>query len=228
MKKSIEVKAQSVDLAIEDGLSQLNTTKDRVDVEVLSEGGLFSKAQVRLTLKPTAAEVVEDFCNNLLEKMHIKAQAIVTEEDSVIKIDIMGDEASHAIGYRGETLDSIQYLALTVLNQGHQFKKVVVNTGCYREKREQTLISLANRLADKAYRTGKKVVLEPMNPFERRIIHTAIQDSAKATTASEGEEPLRHVVIIPKSGGTPKNNDVAKKKRTGMPKFKSFGYKRGF
>ena len=171
MKKSIEVKAQSVELAIEDGLNQLNTTKDRVDVEVLSEGGLFSKAQVRLTLKPTAAEVVEDFCNNLLEKMHIKAQAIVTEEDSVIKIDIMGDEASHAIGYRGETLDAIQYLALTVLNQGHQFKKVVVNTGCYREKREQTLISLANRLADKAYRTGKKVVLEPMNPFERHHSH---------------------------------------------------------
>ena len=116
-----------------------------------------------------------------------------------------------------------------MLNQGKQFKKVVVNTGNYREKRELTLITLANRLAEKAYRTGKKVALEPMNPFERRIIHSALQDSAKATTTSEGEEPNRHVVIIPKGArvqqSKPSGSDFKKK---GAPKFKSFGYKRGF
>ena len=182
-----------------------------------------------MTTKSTPVELTEKFVEELLKKMNIKAEPIVTEVDGVIYVDIEGDDASLAIGYRGETLDAIQYLTLTVLNQNKQFKKVVVNTGNYREKRELTLITLANRLAEKAYRTGKKVSLEPMNPFERRIIHSALQDSAKATTTSEGEEPNRHIVIIPKNVRTQSSNgNSGDFKKKGMPKFKSFGYKRGF
>ncbi len=182
-----------------------------------------------MTTKSTPVELADKFVSELLQKMNIKAEAIVTEVDGVIYVDVEGEDASHVIGYRGETLDAIQYLTLTVLNQGKQFKKVVVNTGNYREKRELTLITLANRLAEKAYRTGRKVALEPMNPFERRIIHSALQDSAKATTTSEGEDPNRHVVIIPKNVRVQQSQTGGSDfKKKGAPKFKSFGYKRGF
>jgi len=233
MNKTIEVKAQSVELAIEEGLRQLNATRDRVKVEVLNNGGLFQKASVSMTLIPTPVERAENFVNGILNKMGIKAEAIAHEKDDVIYVDIVGEGSGAVIGYRGEGLDAIQYLTLTVINEeSKSFKKVIVNAENYREKREQTLISLAYRLADKAYRTGKKVALEPMNPFERRIIHSALQDSYKATTASEGEEPNRHVVIVPKPGGVRSNQQAPlskqPNKRQGPPKFKSFGYKKGF
>lgn len=199
MKKTIETKASSVELAVEQALEELGTTLDRVEVEVLSKGGIFSKAQVRVSIIESLAEKTEQFINGILERMGLSSRARVEEADNVLNIDIEGEDSGVAIGYRGEALDAIQYLALTFINQEKsEFKKVVVDSENYREKRRETLTSLAYRLAEKAHRSCRKVTLEPMNPFERRIIHSALADSELAETTSEGEEPNRYVVIIPK------------------------------
>lgn len=200
MNKSVEIKAATTELAIERGLLALETSLENVEVEILSKGGLFQKAQVRLTMIEKPTDTAKTFVDEMLKKMNVSAEAIVKESDECVYIDIVGNDSGAIIGYRGETLDAIQYLTLTVVNNGEKgkFKKVVVNAENYREKREETLIALANRLANKAQKQCRKIVLEPMNPFERRIIHSSLQDSEIAETKSEGEEPNRHIVIIPK------------------------------
>ena len=181
MEKSIETQASSVDLAVEKALVELGVSKDKVDVEVISKGGLFSKAKVRVTVKDSIADKMAEFFNGTLY------------------ITIAGDDSGVAIGYRGEALDAFQYLALTFLNeQKCDFKKVVVDCENYREKRKETLSALALKIAQKAVRLQRKIALEPMNPFERRIIHSALADSDVADTESEGEEPNRYIVIVPK------------------------------
>jgi spoIIIJ-associated protein len=168
-------------------------------VEVLHKGGLFSKAQVRVSIIETIFTKVEDFVNGLLEKMQLVSRATVTDQDGTLNIEITGEDSGTAIGYRGEALDAIQYLVLTYLNQEKSdIKKVVVDSENYREKRRETLTALALRLAEKAHRTCRKIELEPMNPFERRVIHSALVDSELADTVSEGEDVSRHIVIIPK------------------------------
>jgi spoIIIJ-associated protein len=199
MNKFIEVKASTVDLAIANALEQLGVDRDRVQVEVLAKGGLFSRAQVRVTVVETILTKVEDFVNGILERMQLVSKATVTSENGTLNIEITGEDSGTAIGYRGESLDAIQYLVLTFLNQEKSdIKKVVVDSENYREKRRETLTALALRLAEKAQRTCRKIELEPMNPFERRVIHSALADSEIADTVSEGEDINRHVVIIPK------------------------------
>lgn len=199
MEKSIETQASSVDIAIEKALVELGASRDQVDVEVLSKGGLFSKAKVKVTLKDTIADKMAEFINGTLERMGLTSRATVEEKDNTLYITIQGDDSGVAIGYRGEALDAFQYLALTFLNEHKcEFKKVVVDCENYREKRRETLTALAEKLAQKAVRLCRKIALEPMNPFERRIIHSALADSEIADTESEGEEPQRYVVIIPK------------------------------
>lgn len=199
MEKSIETQASSVDIAIEKALVELGASRDQVDVEVLSKGGLFSKAKVKVTLKDTIADKMAEFINGTLERMGLSSRATVEEKDNTLYITIAGDDSGVAIGYRGEALDAFQYLALTFLNEHKcEFKKVVVDCENYREKRRETLTALAEKLAQKAVRLCRKIALEPMNPFERRIIHSALADSEIADTESEGEEPQRYVVIIPK------------------------------
>ena len=128
-----------------------------------------------------------------------KLVATVEDKNGTLYITISGDDSGVAIGYRGEALDAFQYLALTFLNeQKCDFKKVVVDCENYREKRRETLTALALKLAQKALRLQRKIALEPMNPFERRIIHSALADSDIAETTSDGEEPNRYIVIIPK------------------------------
>ena len=193
-------------------------------------------------LQQTADNAVA-FLTGLIDKMGLECTVTVTSsEDNRVRVRITGKDNSAVIGYRGETLDAIQYLTLLSANKGEDnFVNVVLDTENYREKRTKVLTDLANRLADKAYRTGRRVELEPMNPFERRIIHSALQGSTKATTESEGEGDNRHVVIIPLNVN---NEDVydpyapadgyEKKpitssdfKRNGFGKMKRFGYKRG-
>lgn len=199
MKKSTEVKASTVDVAIQNALLELGTTRDKVEVEILQKGGLFSKAIVRVSVIDDAASIAEDFVNGILEKMGLKSRATVEDKNGTLYIEITGEDSGVAIGYRGEALDAFQYLVLTYLNQEKcDFKKVVVDSENYREKRRETLTALALRLAEKAHRTCRKIELEPMNPFERRVIHSALADSEIASTTSEGEDSQRHVVIIPK------------------------------
>ena len=199
MNKFVEVKASTVDLAVANALEQLGVSRDRVQVEVLSKGGLFSRAQVRVTIVETILTKVEDFVNGILKRMMLVSRATVTSENGTLNIEITGEDSGTAIGYRGESLDAIQYLVLTFLNQEKSdIKKVVVDSENYREKRKETLTALALRLAEKAHRTCRRIELEPMNPFERRVIHSALVDSEIADTVSEGEDIARHVVIIPK------------------------------
>lgn len=199
MEKSVETQASSVDIAIEKALVELGVSRDKVDVEVLAKGGLFSKAKVRVTVKDTIADKMAEFINGTLERMGLTSRATVEEKDNTLYITIQGDDSGVAIGYRGEALDAFQYLALTFLNEHKcDFKKVVVDCENYREKRKETLTALAEKLAQKAVRLCRKIALEPMNPFERRIIHSALADSEIADTESEGEEPQRYIVIIPK------------------------------
>lgn len=198
MERSVEMQAANVDIAIEKALAELGTTRDRVEVEVLSKGGLFSRAKVKVTVKDTLKDKLLEFFNGTLERMGLVCRATAEEKDGTIYINIEGEDSSVAIGHRGETLDALQYLALTFLNEHKgEFKKLVVDAENYREKRKETLTALAQRLAQKAIRLRRKIALEPMNPFERRIIHSALADDPNVTTESEGEEPARYIVIIP-------------------------------
>ena len=134
--------------------------------------------------------------------MGVSAKAESSEgEDGSIKMDISGDSTGVLIGRRGETLDALQYLTSLVVNKKKdEYVRVVVDTENYRQKREETLVKLANRIAAKVSKTGKRVVLEPMNPYERRVLHSTLQGHPKVETISEGEEPYRKVVIRRKKG----------------------------
>jgi len=198
MKKSVESQAATVELAVEKALEELGAKRDQVDVEVLDKGGLFSKASVVVTLKENLGEKLCEFINGALERMMLNVKAEVREENDTIYINIDGEDTKAVIGHRGETLDAFQYLALTFLNEHKaEYKKVVVDSANYRERRKQTLSELALRLAAKAVRLRRKIELEPMNPFERRAVHSALADSELARTESEGEDEQRHVIIIP-------------------------------
>ena len=138
-----------------------------------------------------------DFLKDMIDKMGIDVEVSAREnKDGEIHIDINGKDSACVIGKRGQTLDAIQYLTRVVVNRDEEnYTKIVVDAGEYRAKREATLAKLAKRLADKVTRTGKRVKLEPMSPYERKIIHSALQNHKKVTTRSEGKEPYRRVVI---------------------------------
>lgn len=205
--KSIQIEAKTVEEAVDEALKQLNLPEERVDVQILSKGGLFSKAEVIVSEKETACARALAFVTDVIAKMGMRCTAEAVESADEINITVSGDDSGGVIGYRGETLDALQYLTLLVANQvGGDFKKVVINAEDYRAKREETLISLAGKLESKVERTGRKYRLEPMNPFERRVIHTALADSEVVRTESEGEEPNRRVVIIPKKPQRYNNN----------------------
>ena len=138
-----------------------------------------------------------DFLKDMIDKMGIDVEVSAREnKDGEIHIDINGKDSACVIGKRGQTLDAIQYLTRVVVNRDEEnYTKIVVDAGEYRAKREATLAKLAKRLADKVTRTGKPVKLEPMSPYERKIIHSALQNHKKVTTRSEGKEPYRRVVI---------------------------------
>ncbi|MGI6114388.1 MAG: RNA-binding cell elongation regulator Jag/EloR [Mahellales bacterium] len=189
--------------AIESALKELGATMDEVEIEVLEESskGLFGiigskQARVKVIKKDNYGKEAREFISTVFDKMGIHAQIEVKEEDDSIKIDLKGENMGLLIGHRGETLDSLQYLTSLVVNKGKEnYKKVMLDTENYRQKREKTLEKLAKRLAHKVRKTGKRVVLEPMNPYERRILHSTLQDHPHVKTYSEGEEPFRKVII---------------------------------
>jgi len=142
------------------------------------------------------ANDAEKFLLGLFEKMGIRVRLDSSSEDGMLKVDMSGRGMGMLIGRRGETLDALQYLTSLVVNNGKEdYTKIMLDTEDYRKKREDTLRRLAARLADKVQKSGKRVVLEPMNPYERRILHSTLQDYDKVYTYSEGEDPFRSVVV---------------------------------
>lgn len=147
-------------------------------------------------LKPVETHPVKDFLAEIAEKMGINLEFDVKVGDDIVFVEITGKDTGTIIGKRGQTLDAVQCLASYVVNKGsNKYIRVVLDTENYREKREKTLINLANRLASKVERTRRTVVLEPMNPYERKVIHATLQNHPTVTTRSEGREPYRKVVI---------------------------------
>lgn len=202
--KTIEMTGKTVEEALKHALDELKLTKDKVDVEVIDEGskGLFNligtkPAKVKVTAKPDSLDDAKTFLVNVLNSMNINADIDIKEENDIIKINLKGSKMGLVIGYRGETLDSLQYLVSLVVNKNHEnpYKKVVLDAENYRHKREETLIKVAQKTAYKVKKSGRPYKLEPMNPYERRIIHSALQEYTDINTYSEGEEPFRRIII---------------------------------
>ncbi len=147
--------------------------------------------------RETAAGRAQEFLQDLTKLMGVNVSvAVATDEEGNVRVNMDGDTLGILIGRRGETLDALQYLTSLRVNRGQSnYTRVTLDTEGYRAKREEALVRLANRMANRAQKTGRKVSLEPMNPYERRILHSALQDHPAVTTHSEGEEPNRHVVI---------------------------------
>ncbi|MFU0801024.1 MAG: protein jag [Xylanivirga thermophila] len=201
--RSVEATGKSVDEAILMAVAQLGVQRDMLDIEVLEEPtkgvlGIFGRKDARIcaTVKRTAADFCKDFLNGLLDNMNIEANISTRETDREIYIEITGEDMGILIGYRGETLDALQYLvSLAVNKEIKEYKRIVLDTEGYRNKREETLKRLAKKLAYKVQKSKKDIVLEPMNPYERRIIHSTLQNHPYITTYSQGDEPYRRVVI---------------------------------
>ena len=156
------------------------------------------KKEIRITDYTLEKEKARKFLRDVLESMDIKAEIRIKDTKEGIYINLSGPKMGVIIGRRGQTLDSLQYLVSLVINKDKEkdsYVKVILDTEDYRKKREQTLQRLARRLAEKVQKTGKKIELEPMNPYERRIIHSTLQEFPDITTFSEGEEPYRKVII---------------------------------
>lgn len=195
---------KTVEEAIENALKKLNLSEDKVEIKVIEEGtkGLFKifkgkEAKIEVTVKEDKKEEAKQFLRDVLNSMGILAEIRIKEEEDALKINLTGPNMGLIIGYRGETLDSLQYLVSLVVNKNNEgaYKRVTLDTENYRAKREETLIRLANKIAFKAKKTNRAVKLEPMNPYERRIIHSALQNDSSIITYSEGEEPFRKVVV---------------------------------
>lgn len=203
MAYSIEKTGKTVQEAISLALEELKAKQDNVEIQVLEEGakGLFgigSKvAKVRVTLKEIASgDIAKEFLFDVLGKMNIEAEFDIQEDEESLLIKILGQDIGIIIGRRGETLDSLQYLTSLVVNKNREFyKRVTIDIENYRQKREDTLVKLSERLAERVIKYKKSVTLEPMNPYERRIIHSTLQNHKYIETFSVGEEPNRKVVI---------------------------------
>lgn len=196
--------AKTVDEAITMAMLELGTTADNLEYEVIekeSSGflGMFSKpAIIKVKLKKNVENLAKDFLEKVFKAMAIEAKAdlIYDEENFLLEIDIEGEEMGVLIGKRGQTLDALQYLVSLVINKNSDsYIKVKLDTENYRARRKQTLENLAKNIAYKVKRTRRSVTLEPMNPYERRIIHSALQNDKYVDTHSEGEDPYRKVVI---------------------------------
>ncbi len=184
--------------------AELNTTEDKFTFEVVQEAGkkvlgLFggSNAVVKGTLNGSAADIAKEYLEKVLAAMGVtEFTCTVKEENNGCVITLDGEHLGFIIGRRGDTLDALQYLTSLVANRvDNAYYRVTLDIGNYREKRGQALVALAQRLAAKTLRTGRRSSLEPMNPYERRIIHTSVQKVEGATSYSVGSEPNRHVVI---------------------------------
>lgn len=200
----IEVSAKTVDDAITEACQKLVVTSDKLEYEVVEEGsagflGIGSKpAVIKARVKSSVQDTAKDFLKNVFEAMDLTVVVNVEydEVENSMNIELSGDEMGVLIGKRGQTLDSLQYLVSLVVNKNvENYIRVKVDTENYRQRRKETLENLAKNISYKVKRTKRPVSLEPMNPYERRVIHSALQNDKYVTTFSEGEEPFRHVVV---------------------------------
>ena len=200
----IEVSAKTVDEALTEASISLGIPSSEIEYEVVEKGstgflGLGSKnAVIKARKKFSVEENVKEFLKSVFHAMDMAVEIIVkvNEEDKTIDVELKGEDMGVLIGKRGQTLDSLQYLTnLAVNKHSENYYKVKVDTEDYRKRRKDTLENLAKNIAYKVKRTKRSVELEPMNPFERRIIHSTLQNDRYVTTYSEGEEPYRHVVV---------------------------------
>lgn len=204
-----EFSAKTVDEALTNALVQLETTSDKVDFEIIekeSSGilGLFSKpALIRVRVKFSLQDSAIDFLKKVFEAMgmEVNIDVQIDETENTMNIELNGDQMGVLIGKRGATLDSLQYLVSLVVNkESENYIKVKIDTENYRARRKETLENLAKNLAHKVKRIHRPVYLEPMNPYERRVIHSTLQNDKYVETHSEGDEPYRKVVITLKPG----------------------------
>jgi spoIIIJ-associated protein len=232
----VTAKGQTVEEAVESALAQLNTTKDRIEINIIDEGkkgffGIFGTkpAVVEVTLKDFSAHEEEDvkvasfteeteealslpeqseafdpieeaknFILSVSEKMGAPVTIQVTKDGKNVQFDLEGEKIALLIGKRGQTLNSLQYLTQLVINRySNQYVTIILDAEDYRKRRNETLIQLAERLAQKSVRTGQDVALEPMPSYERKVIHTALVKNHRIKTYSSGNEPHRHIVISP-------------------------------
>lgn len=206
MIDEVEKTSKTVDDAIMEALKELKISREDADIIVIEEGskgflGMFGgkNAVVRVKRKFNPEKAAKDFLKEVFVTMGIIVDIKTNFKDKQLLVDLKGDDIGILIGKRGQTLDSLQYLVNLVVNKGNApYVSITLDTENYRQRRKETLENLALNLAKKVKHTGKKVVLEPMNPYERRIIHSSLQNDKYVSTYSEGEEPYRNVVISPK------------------------------
>lgn len=200
----IEISAKTVADAITDACQRLEVTSDKLEYIVVDEGssgflGIGSKpAVIKAKAKSSISDKAKDFLREVFDAMNmVVAIDIKYDEDNKnLNVELSGDEMGVLIGKRGQTLDSLQYLLSLVVNkESEEYIRVKVDTEDYRKRRKETLENLAKNIAYKVKRTKRPVSLEPMNPYERRIIHSALQNDKYVTTHSEGDEPFRRVVV---------------------------------
>lgn len=209
MKRSIEEEGKTVSDAVAKALERLALPEDRVEIEILEEGskGLFGifgskDAKVRVIEKIDAGERAHHFLKDIIDIMDLDVSVDRLENEGVDKgqdivLNLNGPNLGILIGRRGQTLDALQYLTSVVVNKENEasFQRVQIDAEGYRSRRKKTLENLANRLARVVKEKGRKIVLEPMPPHERRIIHITLRKDPEVKTYSEGREPYRKVVI---------------------------------
>ncbi|PAD25558.1 protein jag [Niallia circulans] len=202
--KEVTAVGQTVDAAVESALAQLKTTKNQVEIIVVEEGkkGFFGfgsrTAKVIVRKKVNPVETVEEFLKDVCEKMGVPVKIQIKQNGRNILYELSGEKIALLIGKRGQTLNSIQYLAQLVINrESKEYLKVLLDAEGYRERRKQALIQLAERIAYKAVKIGKEIPLEPMPADERKTVHTALVSFKGIKTYSSGEDAKRHIIIAP-------------------------------
>ena len=217
-----EFSAKTLDDAITDAKVKLEATTENFEYEVIDKGssgflGIGSRpAKIRARKILNAREKAEEFLERVFDAMQISVNVNIVEnmDEKVMNIDLSGDDMGVLIGKRGQTLDSLQYLVSLVVNKdGEEYVRVKVDTENYRQRRKDTLENLAKNIYFKVKRTGRTVTLEPMNPYERRVIHSALQNDKFVETHSEGEEPFRRVVVALKEGVKVRENNNNHRRR---------------
>lgn len=205
-----EFTAKTVDDAITEACESFVVASDKLEYEIIEEGsagflGIGSKpAVIKARVKSSVEDIAKEFLDDVFRAMNLTVVIDINynKDNNSMDIDLSGDEMGILIGKRGQTLDSLQYLVSLVVNKDvENYIHIKVDTENYRQRRKETLENLAKNISYKVKRTKRPVSLEPMNPYERRIIHSALQNDKYVTTHSEGDEPFRHVVVVLKKYG---------------------------
>ena len=227
----IEVSARTVDDAITEALIKLGATSDQIEYEVIEKGstgflGIARKdAVIKVRKKYSVEGDITEFLQKIFAAMDLKVEIIIekAEDGNTYNVELKGDDMGILIGKRGQTLDSLQYLTSLVANKNSdKYVKIKIDTENYRQRRKETIENLAKNMANKVKKTGRPAFLEPMNPYERRIIHAALQPDKYVDTHSEGDEPHRKVVItlnrefaseLPRRNNYRKKNNYSRDRR---------------